>query len=272
MARIAIIGGTGLEDPDIFKDKTEVIVGSTPWGEASKIWKGKLSSVEVFVLSRHGKAHELSPSQVNYCANLWALKELGVTHVIATTACGSLREEYAPGDLVVVSDYIDMTKTRTYTHYGTSKSGPQGIAHVPAKPAFDVDLRKLIIEVMRGAEDLSFKESGTCVVIEGPRFSTLAESKMYSGFFGGDIVNMTLCPEAAIAKEMKLHYASIALVTDYDCWKESEEVSVEKVLKQMKTNAANAVKVLQKLIPIVAEKDWTAERMILTETINGSVM
>ncbi|CAG5094529.1 Oidioi.mRNA.OKI2018_I69.XSR.g13641.t1.cds [Oikopleura dioica] len=271
MTRIAIIGGTGLEDPDVFQDKTEVSVENTPWGEASTIWKGKLNSVEVFVLSRHGKSHELSPSQVNYCANLWALKQLGVTHVIATTACGSLREEYAPGDLVVVSDYIDMTKTRTYTHFGTSPTGPKGIAHVPAKPALDEGLRQMVIKVMKDT-DVSFKENGTCVVIEGPRFSTLAESKMYSSFFGGDIVNMTLSPEAAIAKEMKLHYASIALVTDYDCWKESEEVSVEKVLKQMKTNARNAVKVLQKLIPLVAEKDWTAERNELTATIDGSVM
>ena len=133
---------------------------------------------------------------MNYCANLWALRQLGVSHVIATTACGSLKEEYAPGDLVVISDFIDMTRHRPTTHVGTAveKGGPKGVIHMPSKPAFDEKLRGILIESMM-ATKVNHKQNGTVVTIEGPRFSSLAESKIFSNVFGADIINMTACPE-----------------------------------------------------------------------------
>jgi len=232
---IAVIGGTGLENPEILQQREELATQETPWGEASTICTGLLGGVtRIYILSRHGKDHDKSPTQVNYNANLWALKQLGVTHVLATTANGSLREDYKPGDLVVLSDYIDWTKKRVYTHVGNAvkQGGPRGVMHMPSKPAFDEKMRSLITESME-ATGVSHHKEGTIVVIEGPRFSTLAESKMFQTL-GGQTIGMTTCPEAQIAKEMGLHYAAVAMITDYDCWKENEEVNVENVMKQMK--------------------------------------
>jgi len=270
---IAVIGGTGLENPEIMKDKKELETQTTPWGEASTICSGIVGGEKIFILSRHGKNHDKSPTQVNYCANMWALKELGVTHIVATTACGSLKEEYKPGDLTVLSDFIDMTKYRVNTHVGNAveKGGPRGIMHLPSKPAFSEPLRNLIITSME-ATGVSHHKTGTTVTIEGPRFSSLAESRLFSGVFGAEIVNMTTCPESTIAKEMGLHYASIAMVTDYDCWKENEEVNVENVMKQMKLNAISTLKVLLNLIPRMLDFDWTEEHDKLQAICKGSHM
>lgn len=272
MTLIGIIGGTGLEDPTIFTDRKEVNVPTTPWGNPSTIFSGQISGIDCYFLTRHGKNHDKSPTQVNYCGNLWALKELGVTHIIASTACGSLKEEYAPGDMVAISDFIDMTKQRTLTHIGTAveNGGPKGTIHLPSKPAFDEKLRNLIIKAMENTQ-VPYKQTGTMVTIEGPRFSSLAESKIFSGVFNADIINMTTCPEVNIAKEMKMQYASIAMVTDYDCWKENEEVSVEKVMKQMKLNAISVKKILIELIPTVQNTDWSEEQAALVNMVNSSI-
>lgn len=270
---IAVIGGTGLENPDVMKDQKELEAQTTPWGEASTIRSGTVAGIKIFILSRHGKNHDKSPTQVNYCANIWALKQQGVTHVIATTACGSLKEDYRPGDLVVLDDYIDMTKYRTNTHVGNAveKGGPRGIMHLPSKPAFDEKLREFLVDSMKET-GVSHHTRGTTVTIEGPRFSTLAESRLFSGVFGAEIVNMTTCPEATIAKEMGIHYASIAMVTDYDCWKENEEVSVENVMKQMKLNAVSTLKVLLNAIPRISSADWDKEHECLQNICRGSHM
>merc|ERR1711953_121800 len=267
---IAVIGGTGLENPEVMKDQKELEVQTTPWGEASTIRTGTVGGIKIFILSRHGKNHDKSPTQVNYCANIWALKQHGVTHIVATTACGSLKEEYRPGDLVVLDDHIDMTKYRVNTHVGNAveNGGPRGIMHLPSKPAFDEKLRQLIIDSMTET-GVSHHTRGTTVTIEGPRFSTLAESRLFSGIFGAEIVNMTTCPEATIAKEMGIHYASIAMITDYDCWKENEEVSVENVMKQMKLNAVPTLKVLLSAIPRISNSNWDKEHETLLNICKG---
>jgi len=270
---IAVIGGTGLENPEILQQREELATQETPWGEASTICTGLLGGVtRIFILSRHGKDHDKSPTQVNYNANLWALKKLGVTHVVATTANGSLREDYRPGDLVVLSDYIDWTKKRTYTHVGNAvkEGGPRGVMHLPSKPAFDEKMRELISASM-DTTGVAHHKSGTIVVIEGPRFSTLAESKMFQTL-GGHTIGMTTCPEAHIAKEMGLHYAAIAMVTDYDCWKENEEVNVASVMKQMKLNAEMTKKVLLDVIPRVTSYDWSEESEALARDCRMSHM
>ncbi|CBY33024.1 unnamed protein product [Oikopleura dioica] len=272
---IAIIGGTGLDDPTIVTNRKELEdIEDTPWGEPSTIFKGEVNGETVFIQSRHGRLHNKSPSQVNYCANLWALKRLGVTHIVATTACGSLKEEYSPGDLVVLSDYIDMTKGyRVNTHVGTAveNGGPKGIIHLPSKPAYDEDLREILIESLKES-GVDHKTQGTAVCIEGPRFSSYAESCIFRDVYKAEIVNMTACPETSIAREMGMHYASIAMVTDYDCWKENEEVNVANVTKQMLINAKSVGKVVPIIIRKIKEQDWRKSRESLLAAVKTAIM
>merc|ERR1712029_646780 len=218
--KIAIIGGTGLdENLDIFKNKVEVDLPKTPYGEPSdsKIVKGKLFDMEVYIMARHGKKHLINPSDVNYRANIWALKELGVHIIIATTACGSLKPEIKPGHLVVLDQYIDRTK-------GNRKGTFFKVAHIPQNEPFDEDVRQFLIEACQQLR-YDYAKEGTAVTIEGPRFSTKAESKLYQ-CWGAHIVNMTSVPEAQLAAELGIHYGALALVTDYDCWHEDPEESV----------------------------------------------
>ena len=244
MIKIGIIGGSGLEDPQILSNvhEEEVI---TPYGKPTSVLKhGIINKKEVVLISRHGKHHQYSPTEVNYRANLYALKEAGITHIVATTACGSLKEEIGRGHFVVLDQFIDFTKHRLNTYASTFESG---IAHAPMATPFDEILRKLFFTAATQL-NLPVHATGTVVTIEGPRFSTKAESKMFR-LWGADVINMSVATEAALANELKIPYAAIAMSTDYDCWKEDEvPVSWEEVLKIFHQNADNVKKILIEVI------------------------
>lgn len=250
--KVGIIGGTGLEkDNEIFVGMTEVSVQETPYGNASSnlVVTGTINSVPVVVLSRHGRNHDVSPSHVNYRANLWALKnQFGCNVILVTTACGSLREELAPGDLAVVDQYIDRT-------LGYRERSFYKVAHVPQGKPYNRTIQKVLVDSCNELK-LTVHEQVTCISIEGPRFSTLAESKLYRTW-GGHIVNMTAVPEAQLAAELGLPYAALALVTDYDCWHEddSESVNVDLVTKRLIELGSKARSVLAHAIGKLAQMD-----------------
>ena len=245
MTKFAIIGGSGFENPDILKDTGEIEM-VTPFGNPSSGFKtGKIGSVDVVILSRHGKDHSIPPSQVNNRANIWAIRELGCTHLIATTACGSLREEIKRGDLVIPDQFIDFTRHRNITFHDTFINGE--LNHTTMADPFNDDLRQ---KLNQKASELKLKyhSKGTVVTIEGPRFSTRAESLMFR-LWGADVINMSVAPECILANELKIPYAAVALSTDYDCWKTNEEpVTWEEVLKVFNQNVENVIQLLVKTI------------------------
>ncbi|MFC1495828.1 S-methyl-5'-thioadenosine phosphorylase [Candidatus Margulisiibacteriota bacterium] len=242
---IGIIGGSGLDDPKILKSVEEKEV-DTPYGKpSSKLCFGKIEGKEVVILSRHGKNHSVYPTAVNFRANIWALKEAGCKNIIATTAVGSLREDIKPGDLVFMTQFIDFTKLRKLTFFEDK------VIHTPMPDPFNAGLREILIKVAKKL-DLSFHERGTVVTIEGPRFSTRAESNMFR-LWGADIINMSTVPEVCLANELGLQYQSIAMSTDYDCWKEDEaHVTFEMVMKTMKENAEKVKNLLISSIPLIS--------------------
>ncbi len=245
MVKIGIIGGSGLDDPDMFKDAREV-KADTPYGKpSSPLLCGHLNGASVVMLSRHGRKHQFSPSQVNYRANIHALKEQGVTHILATTACGSLREEIGRGDFVILDQFIDLTRHRKTTFFDCFKEGAK---HTSMAEPFHAGLRKVLFDTAREL-DLSVHERGTVITIEGPRFSSRAESKMFR-LWGADVINMSIAPEAILANEIDLPYAAVAMSTDYDCWKEDEApVTWEEILAVFQSNAANVKQLLLNTIP-----------------------
>uniref|UniRef100_A0A3Q2Q0C7 S-methyl-5'-thioadenosine phosphorylase n=1 Tax=Fundulus heteroclitus TaxID=8078 RepID=A0A3Q2Q0C7_FUNHE len=217
---------------------------------------GKIKNVECVLLARHGRQHTIMPSNVNFRANIWALREEGCTHLVATTACGSLREEIQPGDIVIIDQFIDRTTKRHQTLYDGQPTSPPGVSHIPMAEPFCNKTRELLVEVARSL-GVKCHVRGTMLTIEGPRFSSRAESLMFRQW-GADVINMTTVPEVVLAKEAGLCYASIAMATDYDCWKEHEEVvCVDNVLKTMKENANKASSILLTAIPQISQMDWT---------------
>jgi 5'-methylthioadenosine phosphorylase len=243
--KIAIIGGSGLEKLEIFERLEEKEIITSYGAPSSPLLSGKLGGKKVVFLSRHGYKHLIPPTQVNNRANISALKEAGCTHIIASTACGSLREEIGRGHLVILDQFIDFTRHRAITFHESFEEGK--IAHTPMADPFDGKLRKLIIESAKDLK-LSVHDKGTVVTIEGPRFSTRAESNMFR-IWGADVINMSTAPEAILANEAGIPYAAIAMSTDYDCWKTDEEaVSWEQVLETFGKNVGNVTKLLVKVI------------------------
>ena len=240
--KIGIIGGSGLDDPKFLTDFEEITI-DTPFGAtASSLLSGKLNGSSVVILSRHGKNHSLNPTQVPYQANLWALKEAGCTHILATTACGSLRQEIKPGDLVFADQFIDNTKHRALTIHKDK------VVHTPMAEPFCPVLRDLLSQT---AKELSFAchNKGTVITIEGQRFSTRAESKMFRAW-GADIINMSTVPEVIIARELGMCYQIVAMSTDYDSWLEDEEpVTWEMISARMKDNADKVKKLIIEVLP-----------------------
>jgi 5'-methylthioadenosine phosphorylase len=245
MVKLGIIGGSGLEKLNLFTDY-KIIEATTDYGAPSSVViTGKIGEIEVAIISRHGKQHTIPPSQVNNRANIMALKNLGCTHIIATTACGSLKEEIKPGDMVIPDQFIDFTRHRAITFFESFE--PEHMAHTPMADPFDLELSQLIIAT---ASELKFKthHSGCILTIEGPRFSSRAESKMFIGW-GADLINMSTAPEVILANEAQIPYAAIALSTDYDCWKtDIEAVSWEAVLEVFNKNANNVTRLLVEII------------------------
>ena len=243
--KIAIIGGSGLENPDILKNPKEILV-ETPFGNTSSTFKtGQIEGIDVVLLSRHGRNHEIPPSQVNNRANIWAIREMGCTHILATTACGSLHEEIKRGDLVIPDQFIDFTRHRSVTFHEKFEDG--NLKHSPMADPFDAGLRAKLIDTA-GKLNLPFHHKGTVITIEGPRFSTRAESNMFRKW-GADVINMSVAPECILANELQIPYAAIALSTDYDCWKTNEEpVTWEEVLKVFNQNVKNVIQLLKQTI------------------------
>jgi len=246
MVKIGIIGGSGLENPGILSVTSE-ISGINRYGSpSSSLLAGKINDVSIILLSRHGRQHTIPPSQVNNRANIFALKEAGCTHIIATTACGSLREDIKRGDLVVPDQFIDFTRRRETTFF--EEFLPGEMKHTPMADPFDKDIRNLLIS--KGRElGMIVHPKGTVITIEGPRFSTRAESLMFRSW-GADIINMSTAPEAILANEAGIPYAVIAMSTDYDCWKTDEEpVSWERVIEVFNENVHNVIRLIQNILP-----------------------
>ena len=225
-AEIGIIGGTGLYDPQLLRNVEEVNV-ETPYGAPSDaITVGELAGRSVAFLPRHGKKHTIRPTDVNSRANVFALKKLGVKRVLAPSAVGSLKEDYRPGDLVFVDQFIDRTTKREQSFYTSNK-----VCHISVAEPMCPEMRQTLIAI---AKDIGIRAhpAGTYVCIEGPRFSTKAESKLFKSW-DADVIGMTLVPECVLAREAELCYSSISTVTDYDVWKD-HVVSADAVVATMK--------------------------------------
>ncbi|MGC8572856.1 MAG: S-methyl-5'-thioadenosine phosphorylase [Caldisphaera sp.] len=245
-AHVAIIGGSGLYQADIIEDAKEVKV-YTPYGEPSdNITIGYIKGVSVAFLPRHGKGHRFPPHMVNYRANIWALKSIGAKYVISVSAVGSLNENMKPGDFVIPNQFIDMTKLRKYTFF----DGPITV-HVSMADPFCDDLSKKIFE---SSKSLNYRShlGGTYICIEGPRFSTRAESRVWKEVFKADIIGMTLVPEINLACEAQMCYSTLAMVTDYDVWAE-KPVTAAEVEKVMTQNIEGARKILYDVVPKLKE-------------------
>src|SRR5436305_4356712 len=239
-AMIGVISGSGLYRMAQMTDIEEVKV-ETPFGDPSDVITiGKVAGVSMAFLPRHGRGNRIGPTELPARANIWALKSLGVEWIISVSAVGSLREEIAPRDLVIPDQLFDRTKSRTNSFY------EQGIVvHCAFAEPFCPTLSKLLLDAAHELGDVRVHNGGTYVCMEGPLFSTKAESKVYRKM-GMDIIGMTALPEAKLAREAELCYATIACATDYDCWHESEaSVTVEVVLNNLAANTANALRILQ---------------------------
>lgn len=236
--KIGIIGGSGLDNPNLLENYHEKKIITRYGTPSSIITCGKLFNQELYILARHGKNHEIPPSQINYRANISAMKELGCSHILATSAVGSLKEEIAPGDLVFPDQFIDFTKKRDYTFY--DKIGE--VNHLQCAEPFSENLREIFIKSAKTLE-LKYHPKGTILVFEGPRFSTKAESFFFRQF--ADILSMTAVPEVVLAREAGMDYAIISISTDYDCWKTDEEpVTWDMVKTRMNENAGKVKKIL----------------------------
>jgi 5'-methylthioadenosine phosphorylase len=240
MVKVGIIGGSGLDNPKILKQASEMEVETPYGGPTSNLTCGRIEGVEVVIIARHGRNHSIFPSKVNFRANIWALKEQGCTHVLASTAVGSLREEIKPGHLVFPNQFIDHTKKRELTFFDKDV-----VVHTPMADPFCSNLIELC--------SLSAERNKTVITIEGPRFSTKAESHMFRGWMA-DVINMSTVPEVSLAREKKMHYAAIAMSTDYDCWREGEEsVTWETIVRMMQKNADQVIKLFLEVIPKIRD-------------------
>ena len=240
--KIGVIGGSGIYDIEgITEMRKEKI--RTPFGDPSDtIVIGRLGGIPVAFLPRHGKGHSIMPSELNSRANIYALKSLGVEQIISISACGSLKEELKPRDIVIPDQLFDRTRQRPYTFFG------EGIvAHIGFANPYCSELSRILYQVAKDL-GLSAHLGGTYVCIEGPQFSTKAESKVFRSL-GFSIIGMTNLPEAKLAREAEICYATLGLVTDYDVWKEGEEVSVDKVIANMLANIENVKKLVKAAIP-----------------------
>lgn len=243
--KIGIIGGSGLDDPKIIRGAREKAV-KTPYGKpSSTLTVGRLDGVDVVILARHGRDHSIYPTGVNYRANIHCLKKEGCTHILATTAVGSLRAKIKPGDLVFPDQFIDHTKHRPLTFHD------EKVIHTPMAEPFCSGLRTQLARSAKGLK-LRHHPKGTVITIEGPRFSTKAESHMFRAF-GADVINMSTVPEVILAREAEMCYQSIAMSTDYDCWKEGEEpVTWDLIVEIMRRNSENVKKLIIETIPEIS--------------------
>ena len=242
MNKLAIIGGSGLYDVEEFYDR-DLLKIETPWGEPSdKILKTNYKNKEVYFLPRHGKGHYISPSKINFQANIAALKKLGVTDIVSISAVGSLKEELSPGKFVIVDQYIDKTYSRKKTFFDD-----EIVAHISMANPTSNGLMNACEEAIKKS-NIEYQRNGTYVVIEGPQFSTYAESNLYRSW-KADVIGMTNMPEAKLSREAEIRYASVSMVTDFDCWHhEHDNVDVAQIIKVLSENAEKAKIMIKNLI------------------------
>ncbi len=286
MSKLGIIGGSGLYSMEGLEDSKWIKV-NTPWGSPSdEILKVKLKGKEVFFLPRHARGHKINPSNINFRANIDALKQLGVTDIISMSAVGSLKENLEPGKFVIIDQFIDRTFARVKTFFDK-----EIVAHVSMAKPTSPGLMKTCEKVLKRL-NIPFQKGGTYLVMEGPQFSSLAESNLYRSW-GLDVIGMTNMPEAKLAREAEIRYATVAMVTDFDCWHpDHEDVSVEQVLKTLLSNAEKAKKVVTEVlmsfeedidvkdpanhcldVAIITDKNvWTKETLKNLSTIAGRVL
>jgi len=240
--KLAIIGGSGLYDVEEFKER-EFLKINTPWGQPSdEILQIKYKGKEVCFLPRHGRGHFISPSKINFRANIDALKQSGVTDIVSVSAVGSLKENLPPGKFVIVDQFIDRTFARNKTFFDD-----EIVAHVSMAHPTSNGLMNACEDAIK-KEKIDYQRGGTYVVMEGPQFSTLAESNLYRSW-KVDVIGMTNMPEAKLAREAEIRYASVSMVTDYDCWyPDHENVDVQQVIKVLLENAAKAKNMIKNLI------------------------
>jgi 5'-methylthioadenosine phosphorylase len=250
MAKVGVLGGSGLYHIEGITDMEEQSL-LTPFGEPScNFVTGRLDDVEVVFLPRHGKGHKISPGEINYRANIFGMKKLGVDAIISVSACGSLKEGIKPMDFVIPDQFVDLTKGNRVSTFFT-----EGIvAHAAFAEPVAPELRAVLFDCIKGL-GLPGHNGGTYVNIEGPQFSTIAESNIYRQW-GMDIIGMTNATEAKLAREAEISYVTLAAVTDYDCWYQSHEsVTVEMIIDNLNKNITNARKILQKAIPVIGRME-----------------
>ena len=286
MNKLGIIGGSGLYSMEGLEDSKWIKV-NTPWGSPSdEILQAKLNGKEIYFLPRHARGHKINPSNINFRANIDALKQLGVTDIISMSAVGSLKENLEPGKFVIVDQFIDRTFARVKTFFDK-----EIVAHVSMAKPTSPGLMQTCEKVLKKL-NIPFQKGGTYLVMEGPQFSSLAESNLYRSW-GADVIGMTNMPEAKLAREAEIRYATVAMVTDFDCWHpEHEDVSVEQVVKTLLGNAEKAKKVVAELLLsfeadidekdpankcldvaiITDKKAWTKETLNNLSTVAGRVL
>ena len=240
--KLAIIGGSGLYDVEEFKDR-ELIRLETPWGSPSdEILKIRFNNKEVYFLPRHGRGHFISPSNINFRANIDALKQLGVTDIVSVSAVGSLKENLHPGKFVIIDQFIDRTFARKKSFFDEDIVAHVSMAHPTSK-----GLMNACEEAIK-VEKIDYQRGGTYIVMEGPQFSTLAESNLYRSW-KADVIGMTNMPEAKLAREAEIRYASVSMITDFDCWHpDHENVDVKQVIKVLLENAKKAKNMIKNII------------------------
>jgi 5'-methylthioadenosine phosphorylase len=246
--KLGVIGGSGVYDMEALTDIEERSI-QTPFGNPSdSIVIGSLAGTRVAFLPRHGRGHVLTPTEVPYRANVWALRSLGVERIISISACGSMKEAYAPRDIVIPDQIYDNTKKRNYSFFGDGL-----VAHIGVAEPYCTHLRQQLLQAVR-SQGGNAHMGGTFVIIEGPRFSTRSESETYRSW-GADIIGMTAVPEAQLAREAEICYATMAHVTDYDVWHEEEEaVNVEMLIDNLMANAALSKKTIEALVPLLTDE------------------
>ena len=239
---VGIIGGSGLYDLKSLQN-TKWIDVSTPWGDPSdQILSGEINNLQIYFLPRHGRGHYHSPSTVPYKQNIYALKKLGVTNILSVSACGSLKEDLAPGDFVLVDQFIDRTYLREKSFFGKGCVAHVSLAHPTCN-----NFSKVIFEIGKKL-DINIQLGGTYMTMEGPQFSTLAESKLYKDNWKCDVIGMTNMPEAKLAKEAEICYTSLSMVTDFDCWHPDHAyVEVSDIIETLTNNSSNAQRIIEAL-------------------------
>ena len=250
--KLGIIGGSGLYKMEGFQN-TKWKKINTPWGKPSdEILTAKLGKEEICFIPRHSRGHKINPTNINFRANIDAMKQLGVTDIISVSAVGSLKENLQPGKFVIIDQFIDRTFSRTKTFFND-----EIVAHVSMAKPTSLGLSKCCEAALKKLE-ISYKMGGTYVVMEGPQFSTLAESNLYRSW-EADVIGMTNMPEAKLAREAEIRYCTVAMVTDYDCWHpDHDEVDVSVVVQTLMKNSSNAQNMIKEIIKTY--KDFSVEK------------